>query len=196
MRIHENLAKLVGILIPYNAGIFLGIMGIQWLNRLNFDTTGDLMEIQDLAVELDPQFRWLQKQGVPATFLSNHRYEIGYATETWIDLLPVCSFVHFWISTIFQAYLGFMFHHVSMSTIIINHISDDDSLNDACLVHRPPRHHPCGIRVKFLMAGVRECKLGTLASGSTKSHFLLVNMAPIAMVYDTYHYNSQPTYRI
>lgn len=53
MRIHENLAKLVGILIPYNAGIFLGIMGIQWLNRLNFDTTGDLMEIQDLAVELD-----------------------------------------------------------------------------------------------------------------------------------------------
>lgn len=171
------------------------------------------MEIQDLAVELDswkssvvvktgktqrePQFRWLQKQGVPATFLSNHRYEIGYATETWIDLLPVCSFVHFWISTIFQAYLGFMFHHVSMSTIIIiNHISDDDSLNDACLVHRPPRHHPCAIRVKFLMAGVRECKLGALASGSTKSHFLLVNMAPIAMVYDTYHYNSQPTYRI
>lgn len=26
------------------------------------------------------------------------------------------------------------------------------------------RHHPCGIRVKFLMAGVRECKLGLAAT--------------------------------
>lgn len=68
------------ILIPYNAGIFLGIMGIQWLNRRNFDTIYGISWKSKIR-----QFRWLQKQGIPATFLSNHCYEIGYATETWID---------------------------------------------------------------------------------------------------------------